>query len=80
MSGTTLYLLAAGSALLGRWAHNRPVKAKDVIFAAFGGIVIAALDSGASTAGIARGLAALVLAAVLLGSSSPLEALSKVKG
>ena len=79
MSGTTLYLLAAGAALIGRWAHNKPVKAKDVIFAVFGGIVIAALDSGAS-AGIARGLAALVLAAVLLGASSPLEALSKVKG
>ena len=80
MSAVTVMLLAIGTGVLGRWAHNKDAVpsatgAVEVVFALF---VISALDSG-RTADIAKGFAWLFLVAVLLGNNSPLTGLAALE-
>ena len=72
------YIAALAFLLLvaGRWANNKPaLNVQTVVGGAFVIIVIAALDGGA-TEEIAKGVAWLILAAVALGSDSPLKAIA----
>lgn len=74
-------LFAVAAALIGRWANNKstPVNAKVIIEVVFAVLVVAFLDQG-QTEGVAKGLAWLFLAAVLLSNNSPLQALSRTTG
>lgn len=77
MRATTVMILAVGLLVVGHWAANKPtVSAKMVVEFTFAVLVIAMLDQG-RTQEIARGFAWLFFAAVILGSSSPLNALNK---
>lgn len=70
--------LAVGALVLGRWAHNKPaLNVQTVAGGAFAVIVVAALDGG-QTEDIAKGIAWIFLAAVLLGKQSPLNAIQKL--
>jgi hypothetical protein len=71
-------LVAFGVGILGRWAHNQKITAATAVRAVFAILVIAALDTG-KTEPVAKGLASLFLAAVLLGKNSPLNAIQKIK-
>ena len=74
------YLVAVAFALLviGRWAHDKPaLNIQTVAGGAFVIVVIALLDGGA-TEEIARGLAWLILAVVILSDSSPLTAIANL--
>lgn len=71
-------LVAFGVGMLGRWAHNQKLTPGTVVRATFAILVIAALDTG-KTEPIAKGLAGLFLAAVLLGKNSPLNAIQNIK-
>jgi hypothetical protein len=77
MSGSSIMLFAIAVAMIGSWAHGHSPGVKAVIEAVFAVLVIAFLDQGA-TEGIARGLAWIFLAAVLLSNNSPLQALARV--
>lgn len=77
MSATTVFLIAWGALLLGHWASNQPTTStRQVVEMAFALLVIALLDQGESQ-GIAKGLAWLFLAAVLLRNDSILTALAR---
>lgn len=78
MNASTVMLMAVGSAVIGRWAHNKKAAdAKTIVEAVFAIMVIAFLDQG-RTAPIAKGFAWLFLAAVLLGKDSPIPAVGKI--
>jgi uncharacterized MAPEG superfamily protein len=78
VNATTVMAIAVVGGLVGRWAHNQKTipSAGGVVEVAFAVVVIAALDQG-RTQPIARGLAWLFLAAVLLSSNSPLTGIAK---
>ncbi len=78
MRASIIMLVAFGVGIIGRWAHNQKVTGGTVIRAVFAILVIAALDTG-KTEPVAKGLASLFLAAVLLGKNSPLNAIQKIK-
>lgn len=78
MRASTIMLVAFGVGIIGRWAHNQKVTGGTVVRAVFAILVIAALDTG-KTEPVAKGLASLFLAAVLLGKNSPLNAIQKIK-
>jgi uncharacterized MAPEG superfamily protein len=80
MSAVSVMLLAIGSGVLGRWAHNKDAvpSATGVVEIVFALVVISALDQG-RTADIAKGFAWLFLVAVLLGNNSPLTGLAKLE-
>lgn len=70
-------ILALALLIIGHWANNKPtVSAKMVVEFTFALLVIAFLDQGRASE-IARGFAWLFFAAVLLGSSSPINGLVK---
>lgn len=71
-------LVAFGVGIIGRWAHQQKVTAGTAVRATFAILVIAALDTG-KTEPVAKGLASLFLAAVLLGKNSPLNAIQRIK-
>lgn len=81
------YVVALAILLLviGRWAHNMPAfNVQTVVAAVFVTLVIAALDHGA-TEEIAKGMAWVLLAVVVLNPLSPITAIanainSKVTG
>lgn len=75
-----VFAIAWGALILGHWASNKPtISVKQVIEMAFALIVIALLDQG-ETEPVAKGLAWLFLAAVLLRSDSVLTALASRTG
>lgn len=75
-----MFALAWGALLLGHWANNQPTtNARQILEMAFALLVIALMDQG-ETEPIAKGLAWLFLAAVLLRSDSILTALAKRTG
>jgi hypothetical protein len=80
MDGVSVMLLAIGTGILGRWAHNKNAvpSATGVVEVVFALLVIAALDQG-RTQGIARGFAWLFLVAVLLGNNSPVTGLARLE-
>lgn len=62
--------------VIGRWAHNKPAfDVRTVAGGVFVILVIAALDQG-STEEIARGLAWILLAVVVLSTNSPLSGIA----
>jgi len=80
MNATTVFLIAWGALILGHWANSQPaVNTRQVLEMAFALIVIALLDQG-QTEPLAKGLAWLFLAAVLLRSDSILTALARRTG
>lgn len=80
MSATVVFAIAWGALLLGHWANNKPTTStKQVLEMAFALVVIALLDQG-ETEPVAKGLAWLFLAAVLLRSDSILTALATRTG
>ena len=76
MRATTVMLAALGLAVVGRWAHNKPITGSLVVKAAFAWLVIALLDNPA-TAQLAQGFAWLFFVAVFLGDSSPITGISR---
>lgn len=78
MNASTVMIVAVLSAVIGRWAHNKPTASvTTVVEAAFAILVVAMLDQG-RTEPIAKGFAWLFLAAVLLSNTSPLTGVAKV--
>lgn len=76
MNATELMALAFVLAVVGRWEHGESAvpSGKGLIEVIFALLLVAFLDQG-RTAPIARGFAYIFLAAVLLGSKSPLAGL-----
>lgn len=80
MKASTIMFFAIGASVFGRWTHNEPTaSAKTVVQAVFAVLVIAFLDQG-ETEPVAKGLAWLVLASVLLGNKSPITGLANLGG
>jgi hypothetical protein len=80
VSATVVFAIAWGALVLGHFAHGQPAtNVRQVLEMAFALIVISLLDHGESEP-IAKGLAWLFLAAVLLRSDSILTALAKRTG
>lgn len=78
MNATELMGVALLLAVVGRWEHNQATvpSGKAIVEVIFALLVIAFLDQG-RTQPLARGFAYIFLAAVLLGSNSPISGLSK---
>lgn len=77
MTATRILMLALLAGVVGRWANNEKATlggGKAVVEAAFVLVVVSAMDQG-RTEPIAKGIAWLVLGAVLLGNHSPLSGL-----
>lgn len=78
MRASYLTALALVLLVIGRWAHDKPaLDIQTVAGGIFVVIVIALLDGG-STESIARGLAWLILAVVILSPNSPLTAIANL--
>ena len=77
MRASSIMLFAIAMAMIGNWAHGHSPGVKAVVEAVFAVVIVAFLDQG-NTEPIAKGLAWLFLAAVLLSNNSPLQALAKV--
>jgi hypothetical protein len=76
MSATTVMSLGLLAEILGRWAHNqKAISVPGVVGAVFSVIVVSALDNGA-TAPIARGIAWIFFAAVILSKNSPITGIA----
>jgi hypothetical protein len=77
MNATELMALAMLLAVLGRWEHGEAAipSGKGIVEIIFALLLVAFLDQG-RTAPIAQGFAYVFLAAVLLGSKSPLTGLA----
>jgi uncharacterized membrane protein len=74
---TVILFLALVTGIIGRWAHGKSLPTgTGLIQIVFALVVITVMDRG-QTRPIARGLAYLFLAAVLLGPDSPLAVLNK---
>jgi hypothetical protein len=81
MSATTIMLIAFGALIMTHWANAQPtLNVKTLIEIVFAILFIAFLESNANTEPIAKGLAWLFLAAVLLSNNSILTKLAKVTG
>jgi len=78
MNATELMALAFLLAIIGRWEHGQKAMpgGKAIVEVIFALLVIAFLDQG-RTQPLARGFAYIFLAAVLLGSNSPITGLAK---
>lgn len=80
MSATVVFVIAWGALILSHWANNQPtISVKQIIEMVVALLLIAFMDQG-ETQPIARGLAWLFLAAVLLSNDSILTALAKRTG
>lgn len=80
MKASTIMMFAIGASVFGRWTHNEPTASvKTVVEAIFAVLVIAFLDQG-ETEPVAKGLAWLLLASVLLGNKSPITGLANIGG
>lgn len=76
MKASTIVIFAIGAAALGRWTHNKPTASVAlVVQAIFVVLIISFMDQG-KTEPVAKGLAWLVLAAVLLGKNTPITGLT----
>jgi hypothetical protein len=76
LRAATITAAALGLLIIGRWAHGKPAfNVQTVVGGAFVVLVIAALDGGA-TEDIARGMAWLLLAVVILSANSPLTGIA----
>lgn len=77
MNATELMAVAFLLAIIGRWEHGKKTmpNGKAVIEIVFALLLIAFLDQG-RTQPLARGFAYIFLAAVLLGSNSPISGLA----
>jgi hypothetical protein len=74
-------LIAFAAVILGHWANNEPtISQKVLVEMVFAVFFIAFLEGIPDAQPIARGLAWLFLAAVLLGNKSILTGLSKATG
>lgn len=81
MSATTVMLIAWGALIATHWANSEPtLNVRQVIEMVVAILLIAFLDSNPDTEPIAKGLAWLFLAAVLLSNKSVLTALAKRTG
>lgn len=78
MRATTIVLIAAGTFVLGRWAHNKPaVTIGSVASVFFLLIVIGMLDQG-TTESIAKGFAWIIFAVAILSDNSPVLPVTKL--
>jgi predicted branched-subunit amino acid permease len=69
-------IFGIAAAAFGRWTHDKPAASvKLVVEATFAVLLIAFMDQGESEP-VAKGLAYLFLAAVLLGADSPISGLT----
>lgn len=77
MNATELMAVAFLLAIIGRWEHGQKTMpgGKAIVEVIFALLVIAFLDQG-RTQPLARGFAYIFLAAVLLGSNSPISGLA----
>jgi hypothetical protein len=79
MSATVVFLVAWGLLILAHWANSKPtVNVQQIVEMVVAILLIAFLDSNANTEPIAKGLAWIFLAAVLLSNGSILNSLGKL--
>lgn len=79
MSATKVMVVAILFGVVGRWSHNKKAvpDPKGLVQVVFAVVFIALLDQG-KTEPVAKGLAWLFAASVLLSDNSPLTGLAKV--
>lgn len=71
---------AAAAGVVGRWANNKKaLPSASGVLQVIGALVLVSLLDSGKTEPIAKGLAALFAAAVLLGPDSPLTGLAKAE-
>lgn len=80
MKGTTIMIVAWGLLIVGHWSHNEPTLSINQIVEMVIAILIISFMEGTEAEPVAKGLAWLFLAAVLLSKNSPLNALSATGG
>jgi hypothetical protein len=73
-----IVLLAIVLKLLGRWAHNEPTLSVGTIFGAIFVLIVVGMMDSSNTEPIAKGVAWLILAAVLLANDSIVPALGRL--
>jgi hypothetical protein len=80
VSATKVMVGAMLAAVLGRWANNKKAipDAKGIVEVLFALALVAFLDQGKSEP-VAKGMAWLFAAAVLLGNDSPITGLARVQ-
>lgn len=72
MKASHIVIFAIAAAAFGRWTHNKPAASVQlVVQATFVVLIVAFMDQG-ETETVAKGLAWLFLAAVMLGKDSPI--------